>query len=152
MQLRHHREQIQGLQTSAAHPVIVKFQSLDARRQQEVACAMSILWDEFVSEMGGPAGWVSRSRNEQTQYIYSLGLASNRILLNGGPDKEHYALAPQLMGLYAHFLRLAEPSPQDRETAAAAVALAARGGLIRKGSIEPREPTTGMLDVADAAA
>ncbi len=146
------RANMQGPQTSAAHPVIVKFRSLDARRQQEVACAMSILWDEFVSEMGGPAGWVSRSRSEQTQYIYSLGLASNRILLNGGPDKEHYALAPQLMGLYAHFLRLAEPSPQDRETAAAAVALAARGGLIRKGSIEPREPATGIPNAADAAA
>ncbi len=109
---------------------------------------MSILWDEFVSEMGGPAGWVSHSMSEQKQYIYSLGLAANRIRLTGFTHKEHYALAPELMCLYAHFLRTTEPSQHERDTAAIAVALAARGGLIRATSSQPGETRS----AADAVA
>ena len=126
---------------SADHPVVRRLTSLTSTQQREVACALSCLWDEFVNEMGGPAGWETRSRNEQAEYIRFLGLAAERIRLNGGSDKEHYALAPELMGLYAHALRIAAPSDQDRAVAALALALAARGASIRKAGSQPAAQT-----------
>ncbi len=128
------------LGASPDHPVVRRLTSLEPRRQREVACALSLLWDEFLLEMGGPAGLTTRDISEQAQYIRFLGLAAERIRLNGGRDKEHYALAPELMGLYAHSLRVAVPSNQDRAVAALALAFAARGGSIRKAS-KREEPT-----------
>ena len=129
-----------ALGSSADHPVVRRLTSLDLRRQREVACALSLLWDEFASEMAGPAEWKTRSRSEQAQYIRFLGMAAERIRLNGGRDKEHYALAPELMGLYAHSLRVAVPSDQDRAVAALALAFAARGGSIRRASSKREDP------------
>ena len=122
---------------STDHPVVRRLTALTSTQQREVACALSCLWDEFVNEMGGPAGWETRSRNEQAEYIRFLGVAAERIRLNGGADKEHYALAPELMGLYAHALRIAAPSDQDRAVAALALALTACGGAIRKAAPQP---------------
>ena len=117
--------------SAAAHPLLRQLASLDLRQHQDLACAMSILWDEFVAEVGGPTGWVSRSKEEQARYIRSLALAAERIRLSGDTAKDHYALAPELMAQYVHWLRADEPPGPERELASIAVALAARGGLIR---------------------
>ena len=116
---------------STTHPIARQLVVLTDRHRQELACAMSMLWDEFVLQLGGPAGWETCSRGEQARYIRGLAFAAERIRQMGGSEKAHYALAPELMGLYVHALREHAPSQQDREVAALALSLAARGAQIR---------------------
>ncbi len=117
---------------STTHPVAQQLTALTDRQRQELACAMSMLWDEFVAQIRGPAGWETCSRGEQAQYIRSLAFAAERIRQMGGSEKAHYALAPELMALYVHALREHTPSQQDREVAALALSLVARGAQIRR--------------------
>jgi hypothetical protein len=134
--------------TATAHPIVRRLVVLTERQHRELACAMSMLWDEFVSQVGGPAGWETCSGREQIQYIRRLGLAAERILLTGGSAKAHYALAPELMSLYVHALRQAKPSEQDREVAALAVSVAARGALIRRGDASMANDRLGVSDAS----
>ena len=118
--------------SAEAHPIARQLVVLTDRQRRELACAMSMLWDEFVAQIRGPAGWETCSRGEQARYIRGLAFVAERIRQIGGPEKAHYALAPELMALYVHALREHTLSQQDREVAALALSLVARGAQIRR--------------------
>jgi hypothetical protein len=122
----------QHVHASENHPLLADLGELDPRQRREVACAVSVLWEEFVSQIGGPAELMALSDSDHTAYLHSLKKAAHRVRLSGEPEKRHYALAPDLMGLYAEALRRKNPSKQDQAIAAAMADLVNRGDLIRK--------------------
>jgi hypothetical protein len=115
------------------HHALETLEALNPRQTRELACAVSVLWDEFVSQIGGPAGWLASTQTEQNQYLGSLKKATQRVRLAGGAEKLHYALAPELVVLYVEALAKEQPSSQSaREIASAVSELVNRGGLIRR--------------------
>ena len=118
--------------TAEKHPVVVELEALAFRQHRAVACAISVLWDEFVASHGGLAGLKSRTPTEQAHYVNSLKRAAWQVRQSGEAGQLHYALAPTLMALYAEALVSTAPSEQDREIAAITADLVNRGNLIRK--------------------
>ncbi len=54
------------------HRALEALEALNPRQARELACAVSLLWDDFVSQIGGPAGWLVSAQTEQNQYLGSL--------------------------------------------------------------------------------
>jgi hypothetical protein len=90
-----------------------------------------MLWDEFSAESMSPDAQPSDVGGPK-DYVLSMHLAAYKVRQNGGPEKLHYALAPQLMALYAETLTKPKASARDEEIAAAVREVAAQGGLIRR--------------------
>ena len=120
------------LSESSRHPLIQDLEALDPRQRRELACALSMLWDEFMSEAGGDEGHLSRTPSDQAAYVLSLRQAAHQVRVRGGPEKLHYALATELMALYAEMISRAKPPSRDREIAATIHEVAAHGGLVRR--------------------
>jgi hypothetical protein len=114
------------------HPLLQDLDALDPRHRRELTCALSMLWDEFTAKVGGDTGCKSCSQSERTEYITSLRQAAHLVRQNGGPEKLHYALATELMALYAEAAGQEHPSPRDHEMTATIAAAAAQGALIRR--------------------
>ena len=96
-----------------------------------MACALSMLWDEFTS-LGAGSGDLPAHGRTGAAYMRSMRLAAHRVRQNGGPEKLHYALAPELMALYAETLLKRDATPRDQEIATSVREVAAQGGLIRR--------------------
>ncbi len=114
------------------HPLLQDLDALDPRHRRELACALSMLWDEFTAKVGGDTGCRSCPQSERTEYVTSLRQSAHLVRQNGGPEKLHYALATELMALYAEVAGLAHPTPRDREITATIAEVAAQGALIRR--------------------
>ena len=114
------------------HPLLQDLAALDPRHRRELACALSMLWEEFTAKAGDGTGCKSCSQSERTEYVTSLRQGAHLVRQNGGPEKLHYALATELMALYAEAAGLAHPTPRDREIAATIAEVAAQGTLIRR--------------------
>jgi MFS family permease len=110
------------------HPLLQELEALDPRQMRELACATSMLWDEFTSEGVGPDPHTGRG----TVYVLSMRLAAYRVRQKGGPEKLHYALAPELMATYAEALGRADPSSEQREIAVIVEQVNAHGALLRR--------------------
>jgi hypothetical protein len=91
-----------------------------------------MLWDEFMSEVGGDEGHLSRGASDQAAYVIALRQAAHEVRVRGGPEKLHYALASELMALYAEVISKTERLLRDREIAATIREVAAHGGLVRR--------------------
>jgi hypothetical protein len=127
------------------HRALEALEALNPSHTRELACAVSVLWDDFVSQIGGPAGWLASTQTEQNQYLGSLKRGAQRVRLAGGAEKLHYALAPELMALYVEALAKEEPSSEsEREVASAVSDLVNRGGLIRRAGRGLRREGTHM--------
>ncbi len=113
------------------HPLFQDLDALDLRQQRELACALSMLWDEFAAG-GMSSGSGAEDPGSGRDYVLSMHLAAYKVRQTAGPEKLHYALAPQLMALYAETLQKPRASPQDYEVAAAVREVAAQGSLIRR--------------------
>ena len=114
------------------HPLLADLEALDPKQRRQLACAVSVLWEEFISQIGGPAELATLSEPDYTAYLQSLKKAAQRVRLSGEPEKRHYALAPELMALYAEALKRKKPSREDQTIAATMADLVNRGDLIRK--------------------
>ena len=90
-----------------------------------------MLWDEFSAEGMSP-GPAAIHVGGPADYVLSMHLAAYRVRRNGGPEKRHYALAPQLMATYAEALLNPKASAHDQDVAAAIERVSAQGGLIRR--------------------
>ncbi len=124
------RESRQDVQSR--HPLLQDLETLEPRQHRELACALAVLWDEFTSNYGDDASNLPRTLSQQAEYIISLRQAAHQVRRNSGPEKHHYALAAELMALYAEVMRVAVLSRRDRETVAAVAEVAAQGTLIRR--------------------
>ncbi len=114
------------------HPLLQDLDALDPRHRRELACALSMLWDEFTAKGGDNTCRWSCTQSERTEYVTSLRQSAHLVRQNGGPEKLHYALATELMALYAQVAGLAHPTPRDREITATIAEVAAQGALIRR--------------------
>ncbi len=114
------------------HPLLQDLDALAPRHRRELACALSMLWDEFTAKGGDDTSHWSCTLSERTEYVTSLRQAAHLVRQNGGLEKLHYALATELMALYAEVTGQAHPSPRDREMTATIAAAAAQGALIRR--------------------
>ena len=90
-----------------------------------------MLWEEFSPESMTP-GLAAVDVGGPEDYVLSMHLAAYKVRQNGGPEKRHYALAPQLMATYAEALMKPKASAHDQDIAAAIREVAAQGGLIRR--------------------
>ena len=114
------------------HPLLRDVDELGPDQERELACTVAVLWDEFLSDIGGPVAFAARSAAEQADYVCGLRQAAHQVRINARPEKLHYALAPEMMASYAEVLAKAEHSVQERELAATVARLATRGHLLRK--------------------
>jgi hypothetical protein len=114
------------------HPFLIDLEALDSRQRRQLACAVSVLWEEFISQIGGPAELAVLSESDHAEYLQSLKRAAQRVRLSGEREKQHYALAPELMARYAEALRRRNSSKEDQTVAATMADLVNRGDLIRK--------------------
>ncbi len=114
------------------YPLLQALEALEPRHRRELACALAVLWERFISDMGGDTGYLSRTSSEQAEYVISLRQAAHQVWQNGGHEKVHYALAAELMALYAEVIGASVLSRHDREIAAAVAEVAAQGTLIRR--------------------
>jgi hypothetical protein len=121
---------------ASQHPLLADLDALAPAESREVACALSMLWDEFNDDSVGPLPLSGASR-DGAGYILTMRLAAYRVRQNGGQEKLHFALAPELMALYAEVLTKPEQSPRDLEIAATIEQLANRGALIRRAGVKP---------------
>ena len=118
-------------ESTSPHPLLADLEALASAESREVACALSMLWDEFNAVGEGPLPLSGASR-DGAGYVLAMRLAAYRVRQNGGPEKLHFALAPELMALYAEVLTKPQRSPRDLELAAAIEQHASRGALIRR--------------------
>ncbi len=120
------------LQPAPEHPLLTQVHALSPQQDRELACAVSMLWDNFVDELGGVDELRARDEAEQTGFIRLMEAAAQRIRGNAPAEKAHYALAPELMALYVDALRRAEHLPLDQEIATVVSRLCSRGALVRR--------------------
>ncbi len=118
------------------HPILADLDGLTPAESREVACALSMLWDEF-NDVGEGLLPLSRANRDGAGYVLTMRLAAYRVRQNGGHEKIHFALAPELMALYAELLTKPEQSPRDLTIAATIEQHANRGALIRRAAIKP---------------
>ena len=119
-------------QPAPDHPLLTQIRGLSPQQDRELACAVSMLWDSFVDELGGVDELRTRDEAEQTGFIRVMQAAAQRIRGTAPAGKAHYALAPELMALYVDALRRAEHLPLDQEIATVASRLCSRGALVRR--------------------
>jgi hypothetical protein len=122
-------------QPAPDHPLLTQIRGLSPQQDRELACAVSMLWDSFVDELGGVDELRTRDEAEQTGFIRVMQAAAQRIRGTAPAGKAHYALAPELMALYVDALRRAEHLPLDQEIATAASRLCSRGALVRRAGV-----------------
>jgi hypothetical protein len=119
-------------QPAPDHPLLTQVRALSPQQDRELACAVSMLWDTLVDELGGVDDLRARNDAEQTGFIRVMEAAAQRIRGTAPAEKTHYALAPELMALYVDALRRAEHLPLDQEIATVAARLCSRGALVRR--------------------
>jgi MFS family permease len=108
-----------GTSSQPQHPLLQAVEGLTPRQQWQLVCALAMLWDEHQTDTSGSSAEL---------YAHSMRLAAYRVRQNGRPDQQHYALAPELMALYAERSAKAARSSRNRQIAQAIEALAVRGG------------------------
>ena len=113
-------------------PMLRDLTALEEHQEREVACGIAVLWDEFVGQLGGPAGYAGKSEAQRADYVGTLKQAAERVRSNAGAERQHFALAPNLMASYAELLVKEQPSAHERALAGRVAQLATRGHLIRK--------------------
>ena len=121
---------------TSQHPILADLDALAPADCREVACALSMLWDEF-NDVGEGLLPLSRASRDGAGYVLTMRLAAYRVRQNGGQEKLHFALAPELMAIYAEVLTKPEQSPRDMKIAVTIEQLANRGALIRRAAIKP---------------
>ena len=113
-------------------PVLQEVEELGPHQERELACAVAVLWDEFLSDMGGPGGFTAVSEAERESYIAGLRQSAHQVRSKAGSERRHYALAPELMADYTEALAKIEHTKLDKALAAVLADLATRGHLLRK--------------------
>ena len=118
--------------TEPRPPVLQEVEELGPHQERELACAVAVLWDEFLSDMGGPGGFTAVSEAERESYIVGLRHSADQVRSTAGSERRHYALAPELMADYTEALAKIEHTKLDKALAAVLADLATRGHLLRK--------------------
>jgi hypothetical protein len=108
------------------HPLLLSIEALSLRQRQELACAVSMLWDELETS-DAPT-----TEAERRVYVAKMRAAADGARKRAGPDRHHLALAPDLMALYGEVADALDPSPDARRIAEHLPIVAAHGRAIRR--------------------
>ncbi len=114
------------------HPLLQDWDALNPRHRRELACALAVLWEDFGADLGGDTGYLSHTPAERAEYVTFLRQGAHRVRQNGGHEKLHYALAAELMALYAELIGAPVRSRRNQEIVAAVAEIAAQGTLLRR--------------------
>ncbi len=112
----------------AQHPLLQDVESLSSEQSREFVCALSVLWDEYKAE---PRAGSEGDTNSHAERVLELRRAAHQVRQNGGPEKLHFALAPEVMALYLEVSGKPGRSPRDEEILLEVQQHAKRGRLIR---------------------
>lgn len=114
------------------HPLLLSIEALSLRERQELACAVSMLWDEFETNE------VPTTEAERRAYVVKMRAAADRVRKQARADRYHLALAPDLMALYGEVADASDPSPDARRIAEHLPIVVAHGHAIRRSAAHSR--------------
>jgi hypothetical protein len=93
-----------------------------------------MLWDERLAERASSKSSVPPNPPDK-RYAMHMRLTALQIRYRAGPQKQHYALAPELMALYADKINKLAQTSTDRETIHEIEFLISQGALLRGAAV-----------------
>jgi MFS family permease len=107
---------------------------LTPQQHRQLVCALSMLWDERLAERASSKSSVPPNPPDK-RYAMHMRLTALQIRYRAGPQKQHYALAPELMALYADKINKLTQTYTDRETIHEIEFLISQGALLRGAAV-----------------
>ncbi len=108
---------------------------LTPQQHRQLVCALSMLWDERLAERASSKISAPPDPPDK-RYAMHMRLTALQIRYCAGPQKQHYALAPELMALYADKINKLAQTSTDRETIHEIEVLISQGALLRGAAVQ----------------